>query len=365
MQALIDDFFGKLLPRFTQSLDRLAQPVRPTDEPTSDQLVDEITQEVNTILVDCARLEKRIASDAALLKNTQARFREAVWPWFGQSWVAERSLKKPRGYPGDYELLTAIYNGVPRSSGFGGYLDRYLLNMTLARAVRGRMRAARRFLVSELNRRERDVSVLNVACGPCREYVENFVPANHRQIRLTCVDNDMEALEFVRVHVAPLIEHQIAPHFVRYNALRMTSARHNVQKFGRPDIIYSVGLCDYIADQYLVPMLRGWRESLADDGIVYVAFKDAERYDKTEYQWLLDWHFLQRTEDDCRRLFEEAGYDLAGLEATRDSTGVIINFIGRANAGVTVRVDVAESVPQAALPPPNGEQRVDRTVSWS
>jgi extracellular factor (EF) 3-hydroxypalmitic acid methyl ester biosynthesis protein len=345
MQPLIDSFFDHHVAPLTRTLEQFAQQVPPADEPTSDELVDQLTQQIHTILAACGRLERQLG-DAKLVRAVQARFREAIWPWFGQSWFMERALTKPRGYPGDHEMLTAIYNGQVHSRGLGGYLDGYFLNTTLAQAVRGRMRALRRFLLAELNGREGDVNVLNVACGPCREYTDNFAPTNHRQIRLTCVDNDTQALDFVATNVAPQIAHGITATCVRYNALRMTSVRHNVERFGRPDIIYSVGLCDYIPDEYLVPMLRGWRESLSEGGVVYVAFKDGLKYDKAEYQWLVDWFFYQRTEDDCRALFEAAGYDLHLLELTRDATGVIINFIGRTNVAGVRRTDAAEALPK-------------------
>ena len=127
----------------------------------------------------------------------------------------------------------------------------------------------------------------------------------------------------------------------------MTSSSANIRRFGRSDIIYSVGLCDYIPDEYLVPLLKGWRESLADGGVVYLAFKDMLLYDKTEYQWLMDWYFFQRREEDFLRLLAEAGYDLGQIETSRDAIGVIINFLYRDKAPSIVRIDKAG---QPAIP---------------
>jgi extracellular factor (EF) 3-hydroxypalmitic acid methyl ester biosynthesis protein len=163
------------------------------------------------------------------------------------------------------------------------------------------------------------------------------------------VDNDELSLDFVQTHVAPQMAANLDIRFLRYNALRMISGKVNVERFGRNDIVYSVGLCDYIPDDYLVPMLRGWRESLADGGLVYVAFKDMELYDKTEYQWLTDWYFYQRTFEDCRQLFVEAGYDMNEMEVTRSDMAVIVNFIARTKVGSIVRFDAAESISRSHL----------------
>jgi hypothetical protein len=333
--------------QFVGELQQFAERVPEGAEPTDDALLAELTASINRSLADCTQWEQQIGDQPEVLKGAQARYRAAIWPWFDQSWFMHRALVKPRGYPGDYELLTAIYNRQTRSKGFGGYLDRYFLNTTLGRAVPARMRAVREFLLEELNAREGDVSILNVASGPCREYTEQFFPTQGRNVRLTCLDNDQMALDFVTDNVVPHIADRIQVDTVRFNALRMTSSRHNRERFGRPDIIYSVGLCDYIPDQYLIPMLRTWRESVAEGGVVYVAFKDCLLYDKAEYQWLVDWYFYQRTENDCRRLFLEAGYDVGAMDITRDETNVIINFAQRNLVPSVARVDAAEATPPA------------------
>lgn len=342
MQSDVRVFLSKHIPWFTQALREFECQAELHSEPHDEVLLEELVATINQSLAICANVEKLLKDQPEILKETQNAYREAIRPWFEKSWYMHRALVKPRGYPGDHELLSAIYSRKVRSTGLGGYLDRYFLNTTLGRAVCARLKAARAFLLSELAERGGDVSILNVACGPCREYTEDFAPSNGREIHLTCVDNDTEALEFVEQHVAPSMPHHLDVKFVRYNALRMTSAKNNVEKFGKNDIIYSVGLCDYIPDDYLIPMLRGWRESLAENGVVYVAFKDTELYDKTEYQWLCDWYFYQRTTAQCRQLFQSAGYNMEALEESRTDMDVIINFSGRSNKPSFRRFDDAQ-----------------------
>ena len=92
--------------------------------------------------------------------------------------------------------------------------------------------------------------------------------------------------------------------------------------------------------------------------VLLVAFKDTRRYDATPYQWLLDWHFFQRTDEDCRMLFELAGFNMAALEMTRDATGVIMNFISHAAAPGVVRFDPphAAAAPLHLAPPVLGAE---------
>jgi extracellular factor (EF) 3-hydroxypalmitic acid methyl ester biosynthesis protein len=341
MESAVEAFFSTHVAQFIERLSDLNLQTDGDDYPNNEQALTELTQSITQVLDACAKLQCEIESDAELLKATQVRFRAAIWPWFEKSWMMQRAFTKPCGYPGDYLLLTSIYEREPKSRGLGGYLDRYFLNTTLGRAVPARMRAIRQFLSEEVARRGGKARILNVASGPCREYLNDFLAAEAREVNITCIDNDTQALEFVQKNVVPTVSSRINLRFQRYNALRMVSGKANSEQFGKSDIIYSVGLCDYIPDDYLVPMLRGWRESLAEGGLVYVAFKDMELYDKAEYQWLADWYFYQRTLEDCRNLFVEAGYNMEQMEIVRTEMAVIIAFVGRTSSPSTIRIDGA------------------------
>jgi hypothetical protein len=342
MQAEIERFFASDVTAFTDTLSELAGQIEPSEEPRRGERFTRLNEAILRSMKECSRLETTIVGDPVLLKDVQQRYREEIAEWFDQSWFMHRAKTKPRGYPGDHEILTGIYDRKPKSLGIGGFLDLYFLNTTLARAVRGRLLAAKMFLIQEVGRRRGDVSILNVACGPCREFFDGFLHRPECQIRITCVDSDQQALEYVQAHVMSIQVDLPIMECACYNALRMSAAKHNIRKFGRRDIIYSVGLFDYIPDGYLISLLRGLRESLNRDGVLYVAFKDADRYDKTEYHWLVDWYFFQRSEADCRDLCRQAGFDEDALEMTRDETGVIMNFIGRIGQPAEIRVDAAD-----------------------
>lgn len=340
----IDAFFGTDVARFTDALADLATRIAPQESPDSPELLAELTRAIHESREACRAMGRLLRDDPLALQAAQARFREAIAPWFDQSWFMQRAKAKPRGYPGDFEMLTAIYEGVPKSLGFGGYLDRYFLKTDLARAVCARLDAIQKFLIRETLQRAERVSILNVASGPGREYAAGFSAAG-RSVALKCIDTDADALEYLREHIDPESGTALDLTCFRYNALRMVSPESNIKNFGECDIIYSVGLCDYIPDRPLARILQGWRETVKPDGIVYVAFKDAPRYFPEEYQWHVDWHFYERTESDCRELFAAAGYDADAIEMFRDETGIIMNFVARGKVLRRIRRDQATGIP--------------------
>jgi extracellular factor (EF) 3-hydroxypalmitic acid methyl ester biosynthesis protein len=337
MKKRVGQFFDNEVARLTtdlMDLNRAAGNGKPQDDP----LLARLTASIHRTCLACRQLEDQI-DEADVVNELQSEFQNAIEPWFQQSWFMDRARTKPRGCPGDYALLNSIYDGQVKSSGLGGYLDLYFLRSDLGRAVPARMESLRSFLGHEIAQSDRDLRIMNVACGPCREYFVGLDYPASRNVSIICIDSDEEALDHVRSRLS-VSDVRADVRCVNYNALRMRSAQKNIRNFGVQDIIYSIGLLDYVPDRFLVPIMRGLRESLVPGGTLFVAFKDMFRYDKAEYQWFVDWFFYQRTEEECRRLIVQAGFDDVSLEMTRDATGVIMNFKATVpSMAKTIRVD--------------------------
>jgi hypothetical protein len=333
MTDAVESFFQGPVRQLTDDLARLQSTIDPAAEPHDDALLASLTTSLDTCLAACKALEAEIRDDARLLKTTQDRFRAAIQPWFDLSWCMRHALAKPRGYAGDYLMLTCVYDAQVKSLGLGGYLDRYFFHTELGTSVPLRLKMAQRFLIEESVKR-RSLKILNIASGPAREYVQGWPLPDDCRVQVTCADLDADAIAFVEQTVIPTLPPTMTMKMVQHNALKLGNSTENVRVFGRPDIIYSVGLFDYIPDRLLVRMLAGLRETVADGGVIYLAFKDCLFYDATPYQWLVDWYFFQRTEAECRALLGQAGYAVDELELTRDATGSIINYISRSPAPV-------------------------------
>lgn len=315
--------FDTAIRQFCHQLETIAEDARAGAPVAS--LVPRLDTAIAHSRIACRAAER--STDEAETLALRTRFREVIAPWFSQSWFMRRALEKPRGYPGDFETLEAIYADAPRSDDvFGRALDRYFLSTTLARAIRARKSACAALLDRVLTERgDERIDVLDIACGPCRELQELPRLVSDTRLHFIGIDQDSAALDHA---AARLGEAGLAPDrimFQRENALRLTSARRNLERFGRFDLIYSAGLYDYLPDRLLVPLINATGALLRDERSEYViAFKDGARYDRTEYQWHVDWWFFQRTEEDCRRLLTGTDLDLVRVE--RDASGVILFF---------------------------------------
>lgn len=234
-----------------------------------------------------------------------------------------RARTWPEGYPGDYLTLEAIYANQPQSEGIGRLLDRYFLSRTLAVAVRSRLRMLQR-LLSERAADESDAHWLNLAAGSCRELLSVQPAAQPR--RILCIDYDANALEYAERLLAAHAGDTIT--FKVENAFRMANAKRNIEQYGKFTTIYSAGLFDYVKSNPLARLIAGLYGSLAKGGVLIAPFKDAARYETFDYHWLVKWHFfLQRSEDDIRQLFADAGVPAERVTAMRDDSGVVLFFI--------------------------------------
>ncbi len=318
----------KLLDKATERyMKQLGDIERRCSRPAADteKIFSEVVSVNETMLRSCAQFEQAV-NDPVVIKAEQSAFREQTNHILSKSHIMHRSRTWPQGYQGDYKTLETLYRNTPVSDGIGYYLDRYALSSTLAVAVRGRIAKLGELLREELAHR-RNPSVLDLACGSCREVFDLVPEIESSGARFTCIDLDADALDFAlgRLSSAGLSSDRIE--FIKYNALRLFDHETTVTEFGTRDIIYSVGYFDYLPDDFLVKLLRSLYTLLKPGGKLIAAFKDADRYRPQAYHWLGDWDgFLQRTEKDFERILRQASLPAGSTTATRDRSGVIIFY---------------------------------------
>ncbi len=315
---------GQAIERYIEELRTIERRIA-GGEIEEDAVLREIVALNDTILKICAQFEQEV-KDETVVKATRSYFRKRTHTILSKSYTISRVRTWPQGYQGDHLTLEAAYRNTPMSEGIGYYLDKYILDWTLAHALRGRLERLTELLRGELSTRQ-DPKVLDIACGSCRE-VSMLVPEIKKsKAQFTCIDLDGDALDFAVTRLAPadLVPEQIK--LTKYNALRMFDYDIAKAEFGSQDVIYSVGYFDYLPDDFLVKLLRSLYQLLTPGGKLIAAFKDADRYRSQEYHWIADWDgFLQRTEKDFERILGEAGIPATAMTMTRDRTGVIIFY---------------------------------------
>jgi len=298
-------------------------------EANPDEIMISITTAMDDIITSCRKFEQEV-QDEDIIRDARIRFREKTNPILSKSYCINRTRTWPQGYQGDYKTLEGVYRNTPFSEGIGYYLDLVMLNLPLAHAVRNRIKILKEILRDELQKRQKP-SVLNIACGSCREVFELATEIEKSGAKFTCIDLDNDALSFAAnrlsyTNISTLTSNQVE--LRKYNAIRMFDHELNMSEFGKQDIIYSVGFFDYLESEFLSKLLKALYAILKPGGKLIASFKDANRYRIQDYHWIVDWDgFLERNEEDFRSIFYAAKIPDSAISEMREDTGIIVFYM--------------------------------------
>ena len=260
---------------------------------------------------------EKMRAAAALLPETDSAdfiwgymFKE-VFPYLVRSRFFERAYYKPKGYAGDFYMIELIYRNQPEGDGkLGNLIDGWLLEQVPARAVRGRRRLLHDLLDRLCRERleiSRSIDIMNLACGPCRELFDLIAQGGYSEkINALCIDIDPEALQFANQQVNTF-DHRAAIRFMHENVIKWALGRVK-QDFGRQDIIYSSGLCDYLDHRLVSALIRRCHEHLKPGGVMIIGNFAPANPDRLLMDQLMYWRLIYRDEEALRRLFADSPF---------------------------------------------------------
>lgn len=246
----------------------------------------------------------------------------ATYPYLGLSTLIDRSYTKPRGYAGDFLTLQMVYDDQPDGVGrLGPYIDRWFLGIPASRAVKNRRKLLRDIIVDTAQTcHGRPAAITSLACGPAREIFDVFGEPDHPDIIATCVDIDDQALTYAE-RVARSIGVAGRVEFLQANVVKVALGRH-VLELGDQDLVYSIGLIDYLADHLVVRLLDWIYHRLRPGGTAIVGNFDVDNPDRAFMDHLLDWKLIHRSPQDLADLFARSEFGNAPVQVRREAAGI-------------------------------------------
>ena len=267
-------------------------------------------------------------------KAVKAAFRAAVSPWFEGNPFILRAVEKPRGYPGDYLMMERFYIGQHEcTGGFTGVLDRFLLDHYACVPNRkNRAKDVIRRHVARLASSGGPIRILSLGCGPSREWFEMGLElsaqeqARFANVSLTCLDQDQDVLQFCRERLTghPLVHEA---HFVESGLLGFSKSPEWIDKSGTFDLVYGFGIADYFHDEMLSSVITSGFSLLKVGGEVGIPHKSDAGFNYELADWICDWTFVKRTEQQYVELFKQAVSSLRSpfeFSMDRDPTQAIM-----------------------------------------
>jgi extracellular factor (EF) 3-hydroxypalmitic acid methyl ester biosynthesis protein len=264
------------------------------------------------------------------------RLHQELLPYVLSTETADRFYSKPRGYAGDYLAIDGLYRNEPGGKGrLGPVVDRMFLQTPPAVAVRNR----RKLLADEIVRTVQEskahpVNVLCLASGPASEIFDAFSRIEEKnRLHVTLLDIDIQALAYVDgLRRKRRLTGQIT--LRNENLIALILGRVKLE-LPPQDLVYSIGLIDYLNDKLVEKTLNYAHSVLAPGGRVILGNFHPRNPAKEFMDYVFDWKLIHRSEDDMHRLFRRSAFSMPCSRVLFEEGGIYL-FAESHRDGVTI-----------------------------
>jgi CRP-like cAMP-binding protein/SAM-dependent methyltransferase len=236
------------------------------------------------------------------------RLQAELVPLIRLSATGERCFAQPRGYAGDYRTIEMIYNDAPAGTGrLGTVLDRCILDLAAAKAIRNRRRALASEILKSYAATSKEFHVASLACGPASEIFDAFEKAGDKgRLQVSCIDTDREALAHVTARAQALkLSDQLQT--FHGNLIYFATGRQELD-LAPQDLIYSLNLTDYFSDEMAVTLIDWIHAKLRPGGRAILGNFHPKNPSCGLMDHVLDWRLTHRDEAAMNQLFQSSKF---------------------------------------------------------
>ncbi len=245
-------------------------------------------------------------------------------PEFMNGAIWRRSYEKPLGYPGDFRIMDMVYDWRWEGERLFDQLV-HRLGLDVAECIATRMVRMRQAIADTVLAApgDRPARIATLGCGSAREVVDYLsIGALPRPVDFTLVDQDAAALSQAYERTYPQVLHlqrraSVSCLHASFSQLLKTGELFcSLPPF---DLIYTVGLVDYLSERRTKALVASLYGQLAPGGTLIVGnMLRSPRGNLWPMEFICDWSIAYRDE----REMEALASGLAGAAATSlDPTG--------------------------------------------
>lgn len=274
------------------------------------------------------QLERTASRFGEELEPMHAEFvRRQIHPLILCSPFADRTVHKPLGYAGDYEVVNMILRDPHEGSSlYARLINRWFIKQPPAEAHRNRVHYLSRRLLEEAARcsvNSKPTRIFNLGCGPAKE-IQDFMTeqavSNHAEFTLLdfneeTVTHSRSVLESVRNRN----NRKTVLNFQKKSVAQVLRTR-DTDAAGY-DMVYCAGLFDYLSDAVCVRLMNIFYDMLAPGGLLLVTNVDSGNPIRHWLEDVLDWHLIYRDGAGMRALKPERA-SIDDMTVCADYTGV-------------------------------------------
>jgi hypothetical protein len=266
-------------------------------------------------------LVKDVMNNREALEATKTFTETVLTPEIRQGAIFDRSYAKPLGYPGDFEVMNQIYDWERRGNTVYEMLM-HRLGLDCGEFVKTRMEAVRTRIVQVVREKgdTRPARIMSLGSGPARE-VETYLAGSslkNRRVEFTLIDQEQQALSYAVEKSYPHV--LAAKGHARVQCLNVSftdilRGGGTLSALPPQDMIYCVGLIDYLADRRAGAIVRRLYEALASGGLLVIGnMNETPVSGLWPLEFLLDWTLYYRNDAQMLSWVEGLGVASAWTE---------------------------------------------------
>ena len=256
------------------------------------------------------------------------RYTELVLtPEFMPGPLWRRGYEKPLGYPGDFEMMNSVYAWEREGdSAYGKLLHR--IGLDVAECISTRMALMEQAIAEAVAGKSGDepVRITSLGSGPAQEVMNYLrIKSRPRRVEFTLIDQDERALSCAYAKTYPEVVRLGAEASVNCLHISFSKVMRTgplFQKSPLQDLIYSVGLVDYLSARRARAFVTDLYDQLAPGGLLIVGnMRDTPHGNLWPLEFISDWSLVYRDAEEMRHM--AGGTGSARLEVRTDPTGRI------------------------------------------
>jgi SAM-dependent methyltransferase len=269
-----------------------------------------------------------VMDDPARLRATKKFTEEVLTPELVGGPIWHRGYDKPFGYPGDFLLMKQIYDN--QWEGVGAYHKIcHRLGVHIGEFVANRMLMMKDEIAESVfdKNGEDTTHITSLGSGPAQE-VQAYLDALSLpgSTRFTLIDQDRRALDLAHTES----RRRVLQHGGRARVdclwtsfMQLLRPGAFLEQMPAQDLIYSVGLIDYLTDRRTGQLIERLYKHLAPGGrLVLGNVKRSSEASLWPLEFIADWSLIYRSEEDMTRL--AATIPEAKQEVFSDETNCVV-----------------------------------------
>jgi extracellular factor (EF) 3-hydroxypalmitic acid methyl ester biosynthesis protein len=265
-------------------------------------------------------------ADREIREATKAVTELVLTPELRLGAIWDRSYAKPMGYPGDFQIMNQVYDWERRGNGVYEMLM-HRLGLDVAECIKTRMEVVQERIAETVfgEDRGRPARIMSLGSGPARE-IEQFLTGvcnTDGHADFTLIDQEEDALRYASEKTYPHLLRLARRYSVRClnlsftDILRGTSGMNTLPP---QDLIYSVGLLDYLTDRRATSLVHRLYEQLAPGGLLIIGnMNETSLSNLWPMEFITDWTLEYRDEPKMLRWVE--GLETAQRWTETERTG--------------------------------------------